>query len=214
MFGLMTLPAMAGELEQPMKKIGFNYKQAVKADDAATMEKYINEMKAQFDIAKQKNMPTAKKEKFLEGMNEVQTELDASLAALKAGDEAKAREHLAKVNDLKKEYHKYAKQKADPFHWDSLVRLTHWGVAAICIGNLWLNEAGEEWHERLGYLAIALISLRLAWGSRLPRAMPGCEPSSQAGQIFASKRWSCASARHRPPVTTAAASWRSGRSGC
>ena len=31
MFGLMTLPAMAGELEQPMKKIGFNYKQAVKA---------------------------------------------------------------------------------------------------------------------------------------------------------------------------------------
>ncbi len=79
-------------------------------------------------------------------------------------------------------------KKADPFHWDSLVRLTHWGVAAICIGNLWLNEAGEEWHERLGYLAIALISLRLAWGSRLPRAMPGCEPSSQAGQIFASKR--------------------------
>lgn len=55
-------------------------------------------------------------------------------------------------------------KKADPFHWDSLVRLTHWGVAAICIGNLWLNEAGEEWHERLGYLAIALISLRLAWG--------------------------------------------------
>ncbi len=111
MFGLMTLPAVAGDLEQPMKKIGFNYKQAVKADDAATMEKHINEMKAQLDVAKQKNMPAAKKEKFLEGMNEVQTELDASLAALKAGDEAKAREHLAKVNDLKKEYHKYAKQK-------------------------------------------------------------------------------------------------------
>jgi cytochrome b len=36
-------------------------------------------------------------------------------------------------------------RKADPFHWDALVRLTHWGVAAICIGNLWLNEAGEEW---------------------------------------------------------------------
>ena len=61
MFGLMTLPAMAGELEQPMKKIGFNYKQAVKADDAATMEKYINEMKAQFDIAKQKNMPVPRR---------------------------------------------------------------------------------------------------------------------------------------------------------
>ena len=34
-------------------------------------------------------------------------------------------------------------RKADPFHWDGLVRLTHWGVAAVCIGNLWLNEAGE-----------------------------------------------------------------------
>ena len=111
MFGLMAQPAMAGDLEQPMKKIGFNYKQAVKADDAATMEKYIKEMKAQLDVAKGKNMPAAKKEKFLEGMTEVQTELDASLAALQAGDEAKAREHLAKVNDLKKEYHKYAKQK-------------------------------------------------------------------------------------------------------
>lgn len=111
MFGLMTLPAMAGELEQPMKKIGFNYKQAVKANDAAKMEKHINEMKAQLDVAKQKNMPAAKKEKFLEGMDKVQGELDASLAALKAGDEAKAREHLAKVNDLKKEYHDYAKKK-------------------------------------------------------------------------------------------------------
>ncbi len=115
MFGLMTLPAMAGDLEQPMKKIGFNYKQAVKAEDPATMEKYINEMKAQLDVAKQKNMPAAKKEKFLEGMNEVQAELDASLVALKAGDESKAREHLAKVNDLKKEYHKYAKQKGWAF---------------------------------------------------------------------------------------------------
>ncbi|PJG59042.1 cytochrome b562 [Aeromonas cavernicola] len=111
MFGALALPALAGDLEQPMKKIGFNYKQAVKADDAAAMEKHINEMKAQFDVAKQRNMPAAKKEKFLEGMNEVQTELDASLAALKAGDEAKAREHLAKVDSLKKEYHKYAKQK-------------------------------------------------------------------------------------------------------
>mgnify|MGYP006961090268 FL=1 len=35
MFGLMALPAMAGDLEQPMKKIGFNYKQAVKAAPAA-----------------------------------------------------------------------------------------------------------------------------------------------------------------------------------
>ncbi|OCA64625.1 cytochrome B [Aeromonas piscicola] len=60
-------------------------------------------------------------------------------------------------------------KKAEPFHWDSLVRLTHWGVAAACIGNLWLNEAGEEWHEWLGYAAMALISLRLVWGLSFAR---------------------------------------------
>ena len=54
--------------------------------------------------------------------------------------------------------------KAKSFRWDGLVRLTHWGVAAACMGNLWLNETGESWHERLGYLAIMLVSLRLLWG--------------------------------------------------
>jgi soluble cytochrome b562 len=111
MFGLIALPALAGDLEQPMKKMGFNFKQATKASDPAAMEKYITQMRSEIDDAKTRTMPTAKQEKFLEGLNEVQGELDASLAALKAGDEAKAREHLAKVNDLKKEYHKYAKQK-------------------------------------------------------------------------------------------------------
>jgi len=62
-------------------------------------------------------------------------------------------------------------RKADPFHWDGLVRLTHWGVAAICIGNLWLNEAGEEWHERMGYAVMVLIGLRLLWGLTFARGL-------------------------------------------
>ncbi|MGY3916212.1 cytochrome b/b6 domain-containing protein [Aeromonas australiensis] len=56
------------------------------------------------------------------------------------------------------------RKKGDSFRWDPLVCLTHWGLAAICIGNLWVNEAGEEWHEWLGYGAIALVTLRLLWG--------------------------------------------------
>ncbi len=66
-------------------------------------------------------------------------------------------------------------RKADPFHWDGLVRLTHWGVAAVCIGNLWLNEAGEEWHEWLGYGAMALNRVAPAVG-----AHPGTGPCSPA----------------------------------
>ncbi|MDR5016255.1 cytochrome b/b6 domain-containing protein [Aeromonas veronii] len=60
-------------------------------------------------------------------------------------------------------------KKGEPFRWDALVRLTHWGLAAVCIGNLWVNEAGEEWHEWLGYSAIALVSLRLLWGLTFAR---------------------------------------------
>lgn len=60
-------------------------------------------------------------------------------------------------------------RRADPFRWDGLVRLTHWGVAAICVANLWLNEAGEQWHEWLGYGVMALIGLRLLWGLTFAR---------------------------------------------
>ena len=60
-------------------------------------------------------------------------------------------------------------KKGEPFRWDPLVRLTHWGLAAVCIGNLWVNEAGEEWHEWLGYGAIGLVFLRLLWGLTFAR---------------------------------------------
>ena len=60
-------------------------------------------------------------------------------------------------------------RRANPFRWDALVRLIHWGVAAACVANLWFNEAGETWHERLGYLAIILISVRLGWGLSFAR---------------------------------------------
>ncbi|MFM4721027.1 cytochrome b/b6 domain-containing protein [Aeromonas bivalvium] len=60
-------------------------------------------------------------------------------------------------------------RRADPFRWDPLVRLTHWGLTVACIANLWLNESGEEWHEWLGYLAMSLIGLRLLWGLTLAR---------------------------------------------
>ncbi|PJG59041.1 cytochrome b/b6 domain-containing protein [Aeromonas cavernicola] len=55
-------------------------------------------------------------------------------------------------------------KKGNAFRWDTVVRFTHWGIAAVCISNLWINEAGEQWHEWLGYTAIALISVRLGWG--------------------------------------------------
>ncbi|MGL5949182.1 MAG: cytochrome b562 [Aeromonas sp.] len=108
--GLCLQPLVAGELKQPMKAINSHYKAALRAADGQEMRGHIQEMKAAIDEAKSKAMPAEKKEKFLAGLNKVQAELDASLAALAAGDSEQARSHLAAVDKLKKEYHHYAKQ--------------------------------------------------------------------------------------------------------
>lgn len=53
--------------------------------------------------------------------------------------------------------------------WDPLVRIVHWGVAALVVVELF-NEAGANpWHRGLGYAAGALVLIRLAWGLFGPR---------------------------------------------
>jgi len=46
--------------------------------------------------------------------------------------------------------------------WDRLVRLTHWGVAGLVLFNSF-NESGEV-HRLAGYVAVALVLLRLVHG--------------------------------------------------
>lgn len=53
--------------------------------------------------------------------------------------------------------------------WDPFVRIFHWSLVAIVIANRFINDSGEIWHERLGYLACALIGARIAWGRKGPK---------------------------------------------
>ncbi|MES2288164.1 MAG: cytochrome b/b6 domain-containing protein [Pseudomonadota bacterium] len=48
--------------------------------------------------------------------------------------------------------------------WDPLVRISHWTLAASCILNLSLLREADDWHIRLGYLALSVVLVRLAWG--------------------------------------------------
>ncbi|MBZ8132263.1 cytochrome b/b6 domain-containing protein [Afifella sp. IM 167] len=48
--------------------------------------------------------------------------------------------------------------------WDPLVRLTHWGIAAVVLVNGLLDEGGSALHIWLGYGAFSLLALRLVWG--------------------------------------------------
>lgn len=51
-----------------------------------------------------------------------------------------------------------------PLVWDAVVRLTHWGVAVVVIGNALLNQSGGVWHVALGWVGAGLLALRLVWG--------------------------------------------------
>ncbi|NEX61675.1 cytochrome b/b6 domain-containing protein [Noviherbaspirillum galbum] len=47
--------------------------------------------------------------------------------------------------------------------WDPLVRVIHWTLAALVLGNF-LNEDGTAWHRYAGYTAAGLVATRLLWG--------------------------------------------------
>jgi cytochrome b len=53
--------------------------------------------------------------------------------------------------------------------WDPVVRIGHWSLVAAFIGDYFLNEAGDGWHRWLGYYAVAVVLVRLAWGFVGPR---------------------------------------------
>jgi cytochrome b len=53
--------------------------------------------------------------------------------------------------------------------WDPLVRIAHWSLAATVLVAYATGDHGGAWHERLGYAALAIVGLRIAWGFVGPR---------------------------------------------
>jgi len=48
--------------------------------------------------------------------------------------------------------------------WDPAVRIGHWMLVAS-VAAAWLTKTGwEAWHERTGYVALAIVALRAVWG--------------------------------------------------
>lgn len=58
---------------------------------------------------------------------------------------------------------------APPDPWDPLIRITHWAIAAAVIANGLINKPGGTLHVWIGWLAMALLIARLAWGFVGPR---------------------------------------------
>lgn len=53
---------------------------------------------------------------------------------------------------------------SDIYVWDKIVRVCHWGLVAAFITNYFIVEPGRLYHEIAGYIALALILSRVAWG--------------------------------------------------
>ena len=56
-----------------------------------------------------------------------------------------------------------------PALWDPVIRITHWGIAAAILLNALATEDGSVLHVSLGWMAMALLLLRLVWGVLGPR---------------------------------------------
>lgn len=54
--------------------------------------------------------------------------------------------------------------------WDPLLRVCHWSLALVFFANYFFNEAGDDWHQWLGYYACACLVVRVVWGFAGPRS--------------------------------------------
>ena len=48
--------------------------------------------------------------------------------------------------------------------WDPLVRIAHWTLAASVALAWFTRVGGGAWHERIGYVSLAIIAIRVLWG--------------------------------------------------
>ena len=47
--------------------------------------------------------------------------------------------------------------------WDPVVRIGHWLLVSSVAG-AWLTRGPGDWHVRIGYVALAVVAVRFAWG--------------------------------------------------
>lgn len=107
---------------------------------------------------------------------------------------------------------------APPALWDPVVRLTHWSLALVVLGNALVTRGGNPLHVALGWAGLAVLALRLIWGligprearfsafppnpvaalrhlGQLARGRPETHPShNPAGAVMAYALWACLAA--------------------
>ncbi len=94
------------DVEATMKQMGFTFKQAQQAETVAAMQASITSLQQLVASVQSHQFPTEKQVMFQRGLKEVQAQLTQVEHSLAQNDLAKAKQQLAPVLDLKKQYHK------------------------------------------------------------------------------------------------------------
>ncbi len=95
-----------GDVEATMKQMGFAFKQAEKAETVQAMQASVASLQQLVASVQAYQFPQEKQVMFQRGLTEVQAQLTQVEQSLAQGDLAKAKQQLAPVLDLKKQYHK------------------------------------------------------------------------------------------------------------
>lgn len=112
-----TAPVEAStDVEATMKLMALYYKKALAASDIVQMQNEINALQHEVARVQQYQFPVEKQPLFQKGLNEVQQQLTLVQQKLSAGDLAAAKQQLAQVDQLKKQYHK----ERSPSFWQLL----------------------------------------------------------------------------------------------
>ena len=93
-----------------------------------------------------------------------------------------------------------------PSLWDPVVRLTHWGIALAVVINALISDGGSLTHVTLGWLAMALLVMRLIWGALGPaEARFSAFPPNLAAGVRHLRQLRSGKVRHYPSHNPAGA---------
>jgi len=93
------------DLEAVMKQMRFEYNQAMKSDSTAVFNKHLNEFKKQLGIAQQFPFNEQRIEKATQGLDKVARVVNQLNEPATLDELNNAKQQLAVIDDLKKEYH-------------------------------------------------------------------------------------------------------------
>ncbi|WP_233080123.1 cytochrome b562 [Rheinheimera soli] len=97
------------DMEKTMKQMALNFKQAKEAQSVEQMRLALASFETQLQQAQQGKFQADKAELYQQGLKELAVEVDQAQLLLEQQNLEGAKQHLVKIDELRKKYHKHRK---------------------------------------------------------------------------------------------------------